>query len=181
MNYKNYCLIAMVVFLFSCQTTRYWTDSNEDADFGMFQTYLIDDECSEYNPGINPILQQRIKNAIEIELRDLGYQRSSDPDLSIKYLIKNETNYFYENCLPEYDDIVGGSQCVERVYTYEEGTLVIDFIDVKNNLAIWHGGASGESWDRVRNTAAVVDKMVKKIIGEYAKEVVFADVAGGSL
>ncbi len=170
-------LFIMIGFYASCSSITYWTDHQEDVDFSDYSTYKIDDQCSDYNPGINPIHQQRIKNAIEIALRDLNYSKSEDADLSIKYFVMNETKYFYEHCLPEYDDVAGGGQCIDKVYTYEEGTLVIDFIDIRRNLAVWHGGANGDSWDNMSNADETINEMVGRIMQEYkelAKSSVYA-------
>ena len=162
-------ILLSVLLIGACQSTKFWSDTMEEVKFSQYQSYMIDDECSEYNPGLNPIHQIRIRNAIELELRELGYVRSDDPDITIKFFVKNETKYFYENCLPEYDDIIGGAQCVEKVHTYEEGTLIIDFIDTKENLAIYHGGAAGEPWDKLSNPNPTIKKMVRGIIQNYAE------------
>ena len=164
-----FCITLGMMFIYSCGSVTHWTDFEEGTTFEDYRTYKIDEQCSDYNPGINPIHQQRIKNAIELELRSMGYAKAEEADINIKFFVKNETKYFYEECLPEYDEFTGGQRCVERVHTYEEGTLVIDFIDISENLAVWHGGASGESWDRLDNASQKIGKMVRAIIGDYRK------------
>ena len=162
-------VVLSVLFISSCASVTHWTDFEEGRSFNDYRTYKIDEQCSDYNPGINPIQQQRIKNAIELELRSMGYEKAEAADLNIKFFVKNETKYFYEECLPEYDEFTGGQRCIERVHTYEEGTLVIDFIDISDNLAVWHGGASGEPWERMNNASQKITKMVRAIIGDYKK------------
>ena len=167
MIYKLSVVVFTLLLLNSCSSISYWSDLPGDIDYSDYQSYMIDDQCSDYDPGVNPINQQRIKNALELELRAMGFIRSDDPDLNVKFFIKNETKYFYENCANEYDDITGGNQCIERVYSYEEGTLIVDFIDLRNNLAVWHGGARGESWDTVKNPDATIKQMVKQLLKEF--------------
>ena len=161
-------LVSFVLILFaSCSTISYWSDTPGNTDYSVYKSYQIDDQCSDYDPGVNPINQLRIKNAIELELRDMGYSRSENPDLNIKFFVKNETKYFYDNCVEEYDTFVGGNQCIEKVYTYEEGTLVIDFIDIRKNEAVWHAGARGSAWDRNDAPDETIKKMVKEMMKEY--------------
>lgn len=163
-------LILMVFLLLSCQNNlKHWVDYEPDTDFAMYSTYAIDEQCSDYNPGVNPIHQQRIKNAIEIELRDMGYKKSEDPDLVIKFFVKNETKFFYEQCLSFYDGYQGGRQCIQRAYDYEVGTLMIDLIDVRYNKAVWHGGGEGASWEKMKNPEKKIKQMVKAIMTDYKK------------
>lgn len=165
---QKFILIVSILSLFaSCSTISYWSDTPGNIDYSIYQSYQIDDQCSDYDPGVNPINQQRIKNAIELELRDMGFIRGENPDLNIKFFIKNETKYFYENCVEEYDSFTGGNQCIEKVYTYEEGTLVIDFIDIRKNEAVWHAGARGSSWDSMESPDNTIVKMVKEMMKEY--------------
>ena len=167
MNKVLWGLFLAFLMSTSCSKVTYWSDHTAEIDFGDYQTYMIDEQCSDYNPGINPIHQQRIKNAIEIAFRDMGYIRSKDADINVKFFVKNETKYFYDNCIPEYENIEGGGQCIDKVYTYEEGTLVIDLIDIRKNKAIWHGGARGESWDNLDNADQKISEMVRVIMKEY--------------
>lgn len=138
-----------------------------DVNYGQYMTYHIDDQCSDYNPGVNPINQQRIKNAIEVELRAMGYKRAENADINVKYYLKNETKYFYQNCVEEYSDFTNGQVCIDRAYAYEEGTLVIDLFDNNKNMAIWHGGASGSSWAKMKDPTEKINDTVEAIFKEY--------------
>ena len=163
-------LLIIVTLLFSCQSNlRHWVDYEASSEFNGYGSYSIDEQCSDYNPGVNPINQQRIKNAIEVELRSIGYAKSDDPDLMVKFFVKNETKFFYDQCLPDYDRFQGGKVCIDRVYEYEVGTLVIDLIDVRRNTAVWHGGGEGGSWEKMKNPDAKINTMVKTILSEYKK------------
>ena len=72
MNLKTLIMMLAVLMLLSgCQTLTHWSDQVDGVNFSMYQTYKIDEQCSDYNPGVNPINQQRIKNAIEKELRKI--------------------------------------------------------------------------------------------------------------
>lgn len=162
-----FIVFGTIIILSACSNVYTWSDVTPEANFDNYTSYQIDEQCSDYNPGINPIIQQRIKNAIEIELRAMGYKRSSDADIIVKFYVKNETKFFYENCINDYDGYGGGQVCIDKAYSYEAGTLVIDLFDNKENLAIWHGGASGDSWENLANPDDKINKLVGAILKEY--------------
>lgn len=159
--------LSTLMVLSSCSNVYTWSDATPGTNFSDYTTYQIDDQCSDYNPGVNPINQQRIKNAIEVELRDLGYKRSEDADINVKFYLKNETKYFYENCANEYEDYTNGQVCIERAYAYDEGTLIIDLFDTKKNEAVWHGGVSGDSWEKMKDPTSSINQSVKAIFKDY--------------
>ena len=156
-----------VSLLAACQSLSHWSDFESEVNFGAYKTYSINDQCSDYNPEVNLLNQQRIKNAIEMELRGIGYKRSDDPDLLVKFLVKNETEYLHEHCLNEYDGYRGGSVCIDRVTGYKVGTLVIDLIDVRQNMVVWQGGGQGDSWLHI--DPKKIKKMVSIIMADYSK------------
>ncbi len=167
MIYRWMPFVMSLMIISSCSRISYWSDHPEGIVYSDYKTYQMDDQCSDYDPGVNPINQIRIKNALEIELRSMGMTPSDDPDLNVKFFVKNETKYFYENCVEEYDRYTGGDQCIEKVHSYQEGTLVIDFFDVRRNLAVWHAGARGEAWDSIDNPDPVIKRMVRDLMKEY--------------
>ena len=52
-------------------------------------------------------------------------------------------------------------------YRYEEGTLILDFMDAKTNKLIWRGAAKAEI-DRV-NTPGKKDKLIAEAVQKILK------------
>ena len=55
-----------------------------------------------------------------------------------------------------------------RVNQYSEGTLMVDFIDMKNNQVIWRGRASGTL--EMKGVEKKISKSVEKLIKQYLKD-----------
>ena len=81
-------------------------------DASKYQTYVMEDNCSD---EINPIMQIRIKNALEKSLRSNNYSKSNDADILVKYFVKNKSKKYIEECKEEYTRWEGGKFCQERV------------------------------------------------------------------
>jgi hypothetical protein len=54
-------------------------------------------------------------------------------------------------------------------YTFEEGSLVLDFVDTKTKRLIWRGSAKAEidSVDSPEKSTEIIDKAVKEILKNY--------------
>jgi len=96
----------------------------------------------------SPMVDQRIRSAVEAALRDKGYQQvtTGEPDLRVGYnlVLDNRTDYQTIN-----DSWGAGwrygptvSQTTARHYTV--GTLVLDMFDAEAHQLLWRGYAEGE-------------------------------------
>jgi hypothetical protein len=90
----------------------------------------------------NPFFRDRVQGAIEKRLAAKGYERAltGEPDLLVHYhasvsqkvdvyAADSRYGYCYANCEPP------------QVMDYEQGTLVVDIVDVKTNKVVWRGWA----------------------------------------
>jgi hypothetical protein len=84
----------------------------------------------------------RIRTGLETQLRANGFRMETEtPDFVIAYYVTskkrlNVQDYSYG------PPRLWGSRDI-RVNQYAEGTLMVDFIDVKTNQVIWRGRATG--------------------------------------
>lgn len=170
MKIQTILSITLVIFLIaSCATTYQITsDYEKETVFNTFKTYNYLNHEHNFPLGANPINEQRIGRAIESELGNLGYKKSDDPDLLVSWFItvKNvkEVDY-YHNWYGRWRYFP-----MVSVNEYQEGTLVVDLIDKKNNLVVWHGKTS----DRVYEDMPDVEEKIKEAVGamfkKYAKD-----------
>ena len=164
MNYKLHLLALAVIVLSSCSTTQYFSDSIADTDPASYSTYSMEDNCAD---DINPVMQLRIKNALELNFRAKNYSKSESGDVLIKYFVKNVSKKYVEECREEYARWEGGRICQEKVVNYVEGSIVVDIIDTKTNSIIWHGAAYGPSWSSIKNPNEKVEKVIRTLC-EYS-------------
>ncbi len=150
-------------FLVSCSATKYYTDQLPDVNIPSFSTYQIESDCDD---SISPINNIRVENAINLYFKERGYSRSTDPDVIVQAFLKNEIRNVNNFCNP-YDRWGGGEYCNPMYLSYEEGTLIIDFIDVKKNEIFWHGAAVGETFRNAKNTNEKIPKIVNRLLSEY--------------
>jgi hypothetical protein len=107
----------------------------------------------------DPFFKDRIEGAVEKQMSARGFTfTDKDPDLRLHYhavitprLDVNRVDREYGYC---YDDT-----CSARVFDYEQGTLVIDVVDVKTNRVIWRGWAQETIEPALKNQ----DRMAKDI------------------
>jgi hypothetical protein len=114
-----------------------------------------------------PILDSRVKYAVERELGIKGFERSeSDPDFLISYHAGTKSQVDVTTCGYHYP---ASSYCwggdVEG-YAYSEGTLVLDFIDATEEELVWRGTAKGAIYDD-DDEKEVLNKAVVKILKDF--------------
>jgi len=114
----------------------------------------------------NDLLDKRIKSNVEAVLNDKGMSRNTNtPDIRIVYHTGLQDKVQVTDWGYRYSDAYWGwgGRDVD-VYNYEEGTLIIDFIDVATSQLVWRGAgkvalssSSGPSAD---------DELVRKVVGK---------------
>ena len=161
---RIYVFLLLVVSMYSCNSLYYQTDFLKEVNPHEYQSYYIEGQCDD---DVNAIVEQRIQNAIDVNARKLGYAPDNNGDLLVKYLIKNTSERFVEECVKEYGRFDGGEICRLRVVTYKEGALIMDFIDVATNEIVWHGAAYGPSFNDWKDADTKINDMVSTLFERY--------------
>ena len=109
----------------------------------------------------------RIRTAMESQLIANGFRTATEsPDFVIAYHVttKNKLNVQdYSYGPPRW---FGRTDI--RVNQYSEGTLIVDFIDVKTNQVIWRGRASGTL--ELKDVEKKINKSVEKLVKQFVKD-----------
>ena len=156
---KNICLINLFVVVFfvsGCSSIKVNSDYNPDVSFAGFQFYNWIPYAPSTNgdPRIdgNTLFHDRVRHAIDEQLAAKGYVKSKTekPDFWVTYhftldkqteiqTINNNYNYgpgwgwgYRDYYSPFY-----GSDTY--IYTYEQGTLIVDIVDPNNRKLVWRG------------------------------------------
>ncbi|HEY6217969.1 MAG TPA: DUF4136 domain-containing protein [Pyrinomonadaceae bacterium] len=109
----------------------------------------------------------RIRNGLESQLTANGFRMESEKaDFVIAYYVTTK------NKLNVQDFGYGpprwfGSRDI-RVNQYSEGTLMVDFIDVKSNQVIWRGRAVGTL--EMKGVDKKISKSVEKLVKQFVKD-----------
>jgi len=164
-----FALFAAAI-LAGCSGIDVATDYNQEWNFSPYKTY---DWVAIKSPSLRdplletPMLDSRVKSAVERELGIKGYERSEeDPDFLISYHAGAKTQVDVATCgyhYPSSSHCWGGE--VEG-YAYSEGTLVLDFIDSGEEELVWRGTAKGALYDD-KDSKEALNQAVAKILKDF--------------
>ncbi len=156
-----------VLALAGCATTQVDRDYDRDVSFEALETYMLIEQAgtSTGHPALSsPLVDRRIRSAIERELDAMGFRRVTAGDADFKvvaHVVAEErldvstldgygyNNYGYRNYgyrrfgHPRYFGYGGpGITTRDYVHAYVRGTLILDIIDATKNELIWRGWAN---------------------------------------
>jgi hypothetical protein len=148
-------------------------DYDKQVDFANLRTY--DWMSVPEKAGINSLVVQRVKNAVNAELQAKGIMMTSNnPDFLIaQHLGKKDkvqvTDWGYD--YGPHRRYWGGhwGRGGVSTYEYEEGSLILDFVDAKSKKMIWRGAAKAEvqNADTPAKSEKLINKAVKEILKKY--------------
>lgn len=163
-------ILIIVSIMAGCSSIDVMTDFNTEWDFGPYKTY---DWVAAKSPSLrDPLLEtsfldKRVKNAVERELGIKGYQKSvDDPDFLISFHIGSKSQVDVSTCgyhYPTSPHCWGGDV---DTHIYSEGSLILDFIDFKEEELVWRGSAKGALYQN-ENSEETLNKAVAKMLKSF--------------
>lgn len=155
----------------ACVPMRVRSYAGPDADVTVYRTYQWagGDLGSTGDPRLdsNRFFVERIQATADAELRLRGYERTAagTPDL-VLHIHARVKQRLDASELDRNSDRCQQEGC--RAYVFDEGTLLIDFVDARTEALVWRGWAE-RSLDGVVDDQAwmnqVIDKAVVAIFG----------------
>ena len=170
--------IGMLSVLAACSGISVNQDFVPGIDFQAYQTYAWMPNQGETS-GSNPMANQRIRSAIEGQLREDGFREitSGEPDFYVGYhlILDEEVDYTtyndYWGAGWSYRGFYGPGMTTSRTTAvrYTVGTLVIDFFDAEERSLAWRGTAEGQIHEtsNPRERQARADEAVAKILSQF--------------
>ncbi len=164
-------LIGFTVSCASIYNVKY--DFDQQANFADLKTF--DWMPVPEKAGINSLVVQRVKKAVNAELQAKGLMMTSNnPDFLIaQHLGKKDkvqvTDWGYS--YSHYGRYRGGYWGPTGVstYEYEEGSLILDFVDAKSKKMIWQGAAKAEvqNIDTPDKSEKLINEAVQEILKNF--------------
>lgn len=159
-----------LLFLFSCSDElRVHTDFDRSVSIQRLTNYdwlPVNQIESRNNPIFyNELTDKRIKTAVDTQLKEKGYVRSETSfQLIIHYhiIVENKTSISTEPYGYSY-----GQYWLDKEFDtrrYDEGTLIIDFMDSRNCDLVWRGWAVS-----VLNEDVITEELIDKAVAEIFK------------
>ncbi len=171
-------IAAAGLVLAGCASVPVSTDYDPAFDFGPYRSFSWLEEKQPLTGDLrldNPLLDQRLREAIERALIARGYKKSGGAaDFVVGYHLSLTQRYDVSTLQSHYGygpgwNRVGYGPADTIVTEYEEGTLVIDVVDRAADRLVWRGQAYG----RVRESAAPeereqrVNRVVESILADF--------------
>lgn len=144
-----------------CASFEVISDYRDDEDFSVLKTFAWLQASKSEN--VMQINVERVKNAVDTKLKEKGFRLTEDgPDFLIALYggreHKIDVTTFWEGYME-------GEE--EQIRNYEEGLIILDFLDSKSKKKIWRGEARGEfspEWSQEKQKKIIneaVDKLLK--------------------
>lgn len=167
-------LLVMVLLLAACSTLRVASDFDREANFQGYKTYNFYDKGLQ-RLKLNGIDKKRMMASVDAEMQAKGFTKAEKPDLFVNLIVvKRERTDVYNNGFGGpwgwrggwgWGPFWGGG--MYNVDQYEEGTFIIDFLDPKTKMHVWHGRGSGFNLDNFKNREERIAVGVKEILAQY--------------
>lgn len=147
---RRWALLGCLILSAGCAPIEVEFDYDHSQDFTGYHAYdWAPVEAEAEDPRVdNDALRTRLQSAVDTELSGLGFVRdAAHPDLLIGWHAAVEHKVDVLEMGNRYRYGRGGwydTQDNTSVRTWDEGTLILDFVDTARNELVWRGTARGE-------------------------------------
>lgn len=167
-------VVLSLLAFFGCSSISVSSDFNESADFSELKTFawMLKTPKGDIDlGGVNQLDQERIQDAIAAELANMGYLEimAGDSDFHVTYFVRTEERIQVQPMGGPLIRPYWGMGYAE-VYQYEEGTLIIDLVDAKQQHIIWRGVAKGVlNWrGTTGGKTQLISETVQKVLAQFS-------------
>ena len=161
------------IFLAGCSSISVTQDYDPAYDFSKLKTFGFVPIPKEAN--IDQINANRLGDAIKANLTARGYTLSEQADFGIALHFGKQTKTDIDSYGYGYGGYgryggwgYGGTGGVD-VHQYDEGTLIIDIIDMSKKELVWRGSGTGvlSQSPSVEERTAKINDAVTEILGQF--------------
>jgi hypothetical protein len=170
-NFISVTLITLItaILLAGCSTISVNQDYDPAYDFSKLKTFGFIPISPE--AGIDQINANRFGDAIKNEMTAKGYTISENADFGVAILFGKETKTnitTYGYGYGPYWGRYGGTTNID-VSQYDEGTLIIDVIDMAKKELVWRGTGTGaiDPNATVEERTANINSAVAQILAQF--------------
>ena len=175
--------MMIIVLLGACaSSTKIHSDYDRSVDFSQYKTYGYYSPMGIENPNYSSLLGQHFRDAIDVQMKQRGYVKSSNPDVlfNVSARMEDKTRvtttsnpgmygggyYGYRHDM--YDPWGGyGYGTSTHVSQYTEGTVNIDMVDPKLKRMLWEGVAIGRVQENNKNLREDIMTGVAEMFAGY--------------
>jgi len=187
---KNPIIFLLLIFSFitGCSSVKVSSDFDPAVSFSGYQAYnwLPGAPKATGDPRIdgNTLLQSRIRNAVDDELNFKGFKKAeagkADFWITFHVTLDQKTQIQTINSMNNYPYGWGGmyggyysnSALAGRdtfVYSYDEGSIIVDIIDANTRKLLWRGTATDQVHfsDKPEEKEQKINEAIKKLLETF--------------
>ncbi len=169
---KVVILIMSVLIFLGCSSLRVNVDYDPSYTFVQQQSFAIVHNEKE---GENTLLNDRITNALEQELKNKGYVKAKKDKADMVFVfhtdVQSKTDIHTDYVRVGYRGYRygGGMVAQTSTYTYTKGTLIIDALTSKNKKIVWRAVTTDvlSQHDTPQERTLYINRVVKKTMKEF--------------
>ncbi len=181
-NFKSYMMLFLLMVVQACSNVIVSQDYPLNTDYATLKTYAWQSEHQEKTGDLrldNPLLDERIRRAIDTFLLEKGYQRASDvqPDFYIAYhqeifnrisVDQPRSGFAFGMGSYGYHGGIGFSTGTNSS-NYDDSMMVIDIIDSESGEITWRGTGTRpfERHTDPEKSTNQVNETVNKILMQF--------------
>ncbi|MDB4433388.1 DUF4136 domain-containing protein [bacterium] len=169
--------LGFALLALGCSTIEISTDYHRNTDFASLKTFawIPEPQKTTGDPRLdNSLLDQRIRKAVDAQLQFKGYEKQPAPpaDFFIAYHLSIESKIDV-SVVNGYGGVGwgrywGGGIGYTSVTEWDQGSIVLDFLEPKTRNLIWRGVARAEIYfdstpeEREERTNKAIRKILER-------------------
>lgn len=163
--------VVAILFLSACSSLRVNVDYDTEFDFTAQKSFSVVHHNKE---GEDTLFNDRLIEALVADLSEKSYnkveQKSADLIFVFHTDVENKVDIDTDYTMVGYRSYIYGGHMMAttRTYQYQEGTLIIDALNPKDNKIVWRGIAT-DVLKTHKNPAERV-KYINNVIKETMKD-----------
>jgi hypothetical protein len=171
------------LILCGCSSVEVATHYDHTVPFGSYHTYAV--EPPKDARALSPEADSALRASLRAKLSERGFREVSpnqNPDLAIVPQVKLERRYTVQpyadwgygsygmGAQPAgvyYGVWSGPPTLYKNIRSYNEGTLILDFVDASNQRLVFRGTGTADVGKYAEESAKMIDEAAKKIVAEF--------------
>ncbi len=173
---KKIILLFVISLMFvGCSTLKINTDYDEAFDFSRESSFVV---VHQKVKGEDSLTIDRIKKSVEINLEQQSYKKVSKDEADLIFVfhmnVKDKTDVDTTYMGMGYGRYRYGGMMMTPVtttYNYQEGTLVIDALNPKNQKIVWRATATTELKNKKtpQKRTEYINNIVSQMMSKFPK------------
>ena len=181
--FRIFLVLTTFALMTACaSSTNIQSDYDRSVDFSKYKTYGYYSPMGIENPNYSSLMGQMFRDAIDVQMKQRGYVKSSNPDVlfNVSARLEDKTRVtttsdpmmygggYYGYRGGRYDPWGGyGYGTSTHVSQYTQGTVNIDMVDPRMKRMLWEGVAIGRVNDKNDNLREDVMTGVAEMFAGY--------------